>query len=217
MLIVGAKGFAKEILEIVHQNNHLENLVFYDDVSDDLPKILYNKFPVFTNLKQVKTFFNTIDNRFTLGLGNPILRKKLSIKFISEGGVLTSTISKNATIGSYDIHISEGVNILSGAIISNSVRIGKGCIIYFNSIITHDCIINNFVEISPAAQILGGVHIGDYSQIGSNATILPNVKIGSNVIVGAGAVVTKDIPDNCVVVGVPGVIIRKLPNLIIAN
>ncbi|WP_348636746.1 hypothetical protein [Flavobacterium anhuiense] len=37
---------------------------------------------------------------------------------------------------------------------------------------------------------------------------MPKVKIGKNVIVGAGSVVTKDIPDNCLVVGVPARIIK---------
>ncbi|MFZ2430593.1 MAG: hexapeptide transferase, partial [Lutibacter sp.] len=35
MLVIGAKGFAKEVLEVVHQLNELENLVFYDDVNKD--------------------------------------------------------------------------------------------------------------------------------------------------------------------------------------
>ncbi|MEQ8219569.1 MAG: acetyltransferase [Arenibacter sp.] len=217
MLIVGAKGFAKEVLEIFHEDDNLENLAFYDDVSKGLSIKLFNTFPVFTNIKQAESFFNTIDKRFTLGLGNPTLRKKLHNKFLSIGGVFTSTISKDARVGNYEVQIGEGVNILSGAIISNGVSVGKGCIIYFNAVITHDCIIKDFVEISPAAQILGRVYIGDYSQIGSNATILPDVKIGSNVIIGAGAVVTKDVPDNCVVAGVPGVIIKRLPKLIIAD
>nr|WP_250349320.1 DapH/DapD/GlmU-related protein [Flavobacterium anhuiense] len=50
--------------------------------------------------------------------------------------------------------------------------------------------------------------MGEFSQIGANSTILPKVKIGKNVIVGAGSVVTKDIPDNCLVVGVPARIIK---------
>jgi len=45
--------------------------------------------------------------------------------------------------------------------------------------------------------------------IGSNVTLLP-VTIGENSIVGAGAVVTKDVPDNCVVVGNPARILKKL-------
>lgn len=45
--------------------------------------------------------------------------------------------------------------------------------------------------------------------IGAGAAILGNVTIGNNVLVGANAVVTKDVPDDCVAVGVPARIIRK--------
>ena len=54
------------------------------------------------------------------------------------------------------------------------------------------------------------VTIGNDVWIGGNVTILPGVTIGSNVVVAAGAVVTKDVPDNCVVGGVPARVIRKL-------
>jgi len=56
------------------------------------------------------------------------------------------------------------------------------------------------------------VHIGNDVWIGGNVTILPGVTIGNNVIVAAGAVVTKDIPDNTLVAGVPAKEIRKLKN-----
>jgi len=47
------------------------------------------------------------------------------------------------------------------------------------------------------------VTISDDVWIGANAVILPGVTIGKHVVVAAGAVVTKDVPDNCVVGGVP--------------
>ena len=97
---------------------------------------------------------------------------------------------------------------MDGVKISNSVKIGIAPIIYYNAIITHDCRIGDFCEISPAANILGRVSIGNKTQIGAGASILPDVKIGSNVTIGAGAVVTKNIPDNAVVVGVPAKIIK---------
>ena len=49
---------------------------------------------------------------------------------------------------------------------------------------------------------------GSNCMFGANSTILGNIDIGDNVMVGAGAVVTKDIPDNCIVVGV-NKILRK--------
>jgi len=213
MLIVGAKGFAKEVLEIPHQLNQLENIVFYDDISSDIPHLLYDKFPIMKSIQEAENYFKTTDNQFTIGIGNPVLRKKIFEKFTAIGGKFVSTISIDSKISSYEVLIGEGVNILAGAILSNSVSIGKGCIIYYNSIITHDCEIGDFVEISPSVTVLGRVTIDSYSQIGANATILPNIKIGKNVIVGAGSVVTKNLPDNCVAVGIPAKVIKELPQL----
>jgi sugar O-acyltransferase (sialic acid O-acetyltransferase NeuD family) len=213
MLIIGAKGFAKEVLEVVHQLRQLENLAFYDDVNDNIPSKLFDQFPVVRNTHEASIYFKNIDDQFTIGIGNSILRKKIYDKFTVLGGKFTSTISPLATIGSYDVQIGIGSNILSGSVFSNSTEIGVGCIVYYNSIIAHDCKIGNFVEISPAVTILGRCQIGSYSQIGSNSTILPNVIIGKNVIIGAGSVVTKDIPDNCVAIGVPAKIIRELKPL----
>ncbi|OPX18428.1 N-acetyltransferase [candidate division WOR-3 bacterium 4484_100] len=48
------------------------------------------------------------------------------------------------------------------------------------------------------------------ASIGSSATILCGVTIGENAIVGAGSVVTKDVPDNAVVAGVPAKVIKFL-------
>ena len=54
------------------------------------------------------------------------------------------------------------------------------------------------------------VVIGDDVWIGANAVILPGVTIGHHVVVAAGAVVTKDVPDNCVVGGIPAKILKDL-------
>ena len=54
------------------------------------------------------------------------------------------------------------------------------------------------------------VTIGNDVWIGGNATILPGVTIGNNVVVAAGAVVTKDVPGNCVVAGIPARKIRDI-------
>lgn len=49
--------------------------------------------------------------------------------------------------------------------------------------------------------------------IGTNAVIVGNVHVGKNCVIGANSVVTKDIPDYCVVAGVPATIIRKYDEL----
>lgn len=210
MLIIGAKGFAKEVLEILHQNNNTSKLCFYDDINTDVKDNLFSKFKIIKSEGVAKQHFETIDNQFIIGIGKPNLRKFIYEKFTSLGGTCASAISKFAEIGSFDVNIEEGCNILSGVKISNNVKIGKGCLIYYNAIITHDVEIGEFCEISPGAIILGNAKIGNQTHIASNSTILPKVSIGNNVIVAAGSVVTKNIPDNVMVAGIPAVIKKHI-------
>lgn len=203
MLVIGAKGFAKEVLEILHQNGDTENLCFYDDVSADSPEYLFGKFPIVKNLTAAQDYFKKTDQRFAIGIGKPDLRQKVAQQFTEIGGVLTTTISKNAEVGSFNVEIAEGCNILGGVKISNDVRIGRGTMIYYNSIITHDVSIGRFCEISPDVKLLGRCRIGDSVQIGAGAVIFPDVEIGSHSVVAAGAVVRKNVPTRYMVAGVP--------------
>lgn len=216
MLIVGAKGFAKEVLEVFYQLGKTTNLAFYDDVNENIGEFLFDVFPILKNEIQVVEFFKTHGNEFTIGVGNPLLRFNLSKKFEALGGNYVSTISPIALISSFDVTIGKGSNVLMNAVFSNSVDIGKGCLVYYNAIITHDCVLGDFVEISPNVTLLGRCKIGSFTQIGASSTVLPDVIIGENVIVGAGSVVTKNIPSNVLVIGSPARIVKELAPLNIA-
>lgn len=213
MLIIGAKGFAKEVLEVFHQLEEVKDIAFYDDVSLDIADYMFDVFPILKDEEAVKDFFLSNGSQFTIGIGNPVLRYKLYQKFRQLGGDYVSTISPFAQIGNYDVKIGIGCNVLCNSVFSNSVILGKGCIVYYNVLITHDCFIDDFVELSPNVTLLGHVQVGSFTQIGANATILPKVKVGKNVIVGAGSVVTKDLPDNCMAFGIPAKIVKELKPL----
>lgn len=62
--------------------------------------------------------------------------------------------------------------------------------------------------IARRAVIEGSIFIADHVWIGSNVFIRPKVKIGRNSLIGANAVVTRDVPENAVVGGIPAKIIR---------
>lgn len=214
MIVAGARGLAKELLEIFACRKALANLYFFDNVNPDAPSELFGQFRILRTLDEAREIFQqTGDPSFSLGLGNPVLRQKLANEFFKIGGILTSVISPAANIGQFGVAISAGCCILPGAVITSSVAIGRGCLINPNATISHDSTLGNFVEISPGVNVTGNCTIGHYSFIGANAVLLPKIKIGENVVVGAGAVVTKDVSDNSQVAGVPAVVKKHLPPL----
>jgi sugar O-acyltransferase (sialic acid O-acetyltransferase NeuD family) len=214
MLIVGAKGFAKEVLEVCYQLEMNEEIYFFDNVSDDLPTHLYDKFKILRNFDEVAELFRKGEKKFTIGIGNPTTRYKMQNKFKELGGEFSSIISPFAHIGHFDNEIGIGSNIMTGTVITNSITLGEGALVNLNCTIGHDTVIGKFVEMSPDTHFSGNSKIGDFCIFGTNSTVLPKVTIGSNVIVGAGSVITKDIPSNSLVVGVPGKIVKELPELI---
>ncbi|TPR17636.1 sugar O-acetyltransferase [Apilactobacillus timberlakei] len=89
-------------------------------------------------------------------------------------------------------------------IIGNNVLIGPDVGIYT---------INHPINAKARNKGLGQafpVHIGNDVWIGGHVTIVPGVNIGNNVVIAAGAVVTKNVPDNVVVGGVPANIIKSI-------
>lgn len=74
--------------------------------------------------------------------------------------------------------------------------------------ITHDGGTLLFREEVPDLEVTRPIVVGDNVYIGNNAIILPGVTIGNKVVIGAGAIITRDVPDNSVVVGVPGRVIK---------
>ncbi len=204
MIIIGAKGFAKELIQVLDNNGELSNnIIFYDDISEDLPCLILGKYRIYRTMDNVKDYFLHNSSDFVLGIGDPHLREYFYYKMVQQGGEPYSVISKTAAISQFGVTIQKGICIMQNSIIENDTVIGIGSLIHNTTMIGHDSIIGSFCEISPGAKILGRVKIGDLSSVGSNAVILPDIKIGKNVRVGAGAVVTKDVSDNLTVVGVP--------------
>lgn len=107
----------------------------------------------------------------------------------------------------YGIDIYPATKIRSGFYIGHS----GGIVVNVNSVIGKNCNISQGVTIgvSNRGDNMGSPTIGDNVFIGPGAKIIGGIKIGNNVAIGANAVVTKDVPDNSVVAGIPAKVISN--------
>ncbi|SEI92521.1 transferase hexapeptide (six repeat-containing protein) [Bhargavaea ginsengi] len=89
--------------------------------------------------------------------------------------------------------------------IGNHVTVGANV-----QFVTHDGGVWVLRDKHPKIDVFGRIMIQDNCFIGINSIIMPNVKIGRNSIVAAGSVVTRDVPPNSIVAGVPAKVIKNI-------
>ena len=124
-------------------------------------------------------------------------------KFSFLGGN-TVLVYENASLSISDGYMNEEATISC----SKEIVIGKGTIIARYVIIrdwdSHSIVYENGEISEPKA-----IYIGENVWIGERAIILKGVKIGNGAIISAGAIVTKDVPENCIVAGIPAKVIKE--------
>jgi acetyltransferase-like isoleucine patch superfamily enzyme len=112
-----------------------------------------------------------------------------------------ASIGKNCKISSHSF-ICEGVHI------EDNVFIGHG-VMFTNDLFPRATNEDGSIQSETDWKVVETT-VKKGASIGSNATILAGVIIGCNALVGAGAVVTRDVPDNTVVAGVPAKMIKSI-------
>ena len=99
--------------------------------------------------------------------------------------------------------LGRGNAITAGCTFTLDINVGDFNYFNLHATIGHDVEIGSYCVINPGVNVSGRSRIGDRVLIGTGAQILEGRSIGDGAIVGAGAVVTKDVPENLTVVGIP--------------
>jgi sugar O-acyltransferase (sialic acid O-acetyltransferase NeuD family) len=199
VVIYGGGGHAKSLVELIGAEGKFRVVGILDDHLPPGSKIL--GIPVLGNgdfLPRLKAqgigqIINAVG-----GIGDILPRLRIYENIKAAGFTVPTVIHPRAYVEK-SARLTGGEQVFFNAYIGSDVRVGFGCILNTGAILSHDCALADYVNISPGAILAGAVQVGERSLIGMGATINLGVKIGAGVRIGNSAVVKADVPDKAIV------------------
>lgn len=227
IVVVGAGGFGREVLDIVEAMNAagaaLDLLGSIDDSNASAPLLTRRGVEHLGSIDDyiagltpdVTPEYNRGLTRdvmpgFVIGIGAGDVRRATDARLASAGLAPMMLIHPMATVGG-DNRIADGCILAAGARVTTNTALGRHTHLHVNSTVGHDSVLDDFVSVYPGATVSGNVHLAEGVTISTGANVLPGISIGSGAFVGAGAVVTTDVAPGVTVAGVPARPTRPRP------
>jgi len=203
LLIIGAGGHARSVLDIALQNDEYSNITCVDP---SYPKSKHvegmKEVPIIGTDADLPDLISRGFKYAFVALGENKLRHKLFNEIIRHGYETINIISKHAII-SPRAKLGSGICVMAGAVINTNTIIENNCIINTRASIDHDCRVSESCHIAPGATVSGYVNIGKYTLLGTGTSVKDKLTIGENCVIGAGSLVIKDLAPNNMYYGVP--------------
>ena len=204
LLIWGAGGHGRVILDIARAMGTFGRIAFYDD-SEDIGGKLREEVLSGGFREASRLGFDA----FVVAIGPNFLRSQRFEEALATGMEAAVCVHPTAWI-SPGASIGRGTVVMPRVVVQTDARVGVNCILNTGTIVEHDCVIGDHVHLSPGVTLCGNVTVGPLAHLGAGVTVIPGGRIGSGTVVGAGAVVLREIPGGVTAVGVPARVIREL-------
>lgn len=199
VVIIGASGHAKVVIDTLRLQG--DRLVALLDNSQDMRGSFVSGQRVVGGESLLDDF--TRDGVLAvIGVSSIVIRHQL-FESVRRRGFRHLTLVHPAAVVAASAELSEGCQVMAGAVVQSAARIGVNAIVNTRATVDHDCVVDDHAHIGPGAVLAQNVRVGAETLIGAGATILPHVRVGDQCRVGAGAVVVSDVPQGTTVIGNP--------------
>lgn len=215
LILTGAGGCMRELLWQIEELNKQQEtweVLGYVDISQEHGTVYVGKkaYPYLGTDDYLLS--RTEETNVVICAGNPSLRRKIAEKLMVNPYLQFPNLILSHTSICEDLQMGKGNIISMDCRISTNVTLGDFTFLNIGSVVCHDGNLGDYVTLSPDARLAGNVTIGAGSELGMGCRVIQGIRIGENVVTGAGSVVIRDLPNNCIAVGVPARILLSEEN-----
>lgn len=204
VVVLGAGGHAKVVLEILEETGHWD---IVGCTSARGPSGALLNYPVLGSDEVLSALYRGGVRHAFVAIGDNRLRQHAIRRARELGFELINAVSRRAALSSR-VKMGSGIAIMASAAVNVDSILGDGVIVNTGASVDHDCLIGAYAHIGPGVRLAGGVEVGEGAFLGVGSCVIPGIRIGSWAIVGAGAAVVKDVAAGATVVGVPARVLR---------
>jgi sugar O-acyltransferase (sialic acid O-acetyltransferase NeuD family) len=201
VIIVGASGFGREVLQYVHDVHKNPGRVQIKGFLDDDPAALDRVIGV-KIVGDTRTYPIKEDDRFIISLGNPDLRRALAERLVRRGARFLSIVHPTAYVAP-TARIGHGCIISPFASVGSYVHLEDHVLLTRYSTAGHDSHVGASCVLSPYSVANGGTRLDHSVFLGTHAVVTPNIQVGAGSKIAAGAVVYRDVPEQSLATGNP--------------
>lgn len=198
LVVLGAGEFARQVIGLVEDVNR-------DGATYDLLGFLdaggassVEGLPVLGGDELLGSF----EADYVIGVGTPSSRSTLGSLADNHGHHPASLIHPAAWVDPRAT-LGPGALIAECSHVQYGATVGQHVVVNINAIVGHDCLVGDYSALAGNVMVGARSRIGDEVFLGMNAIVLDGVTVGDRVTIGAGAVVTRDVPPDTCVIGVP--------------
>ncbi|MCL4555157.1 MAG: acetyltransferase [Actinobacteria bacterium] len=192
VVIFGAGGYSREVADVVVAAGYTI-AAFQDDFAEG-PHIP-------TGLPVIRIPDSSICKQAVCAIGDVQARANCWHSWVKELEFIT-LIHPSACVSRYSA-IGAGSQVMQNVVVNAQARVGVNVILNVGCVVAHDVSVGAHTHIAPGVLLSGASTVGTRTLVGAGAVLLPGIHVGSDCVIGAGAVVTRNIPDNSKVFGVP--------------
>jgi len=199
LVVFGAGGLGKSIVDLVRLDKDLDVLCIVDDDPAAPCELLGVPIAGARNVLVPLRDHGAIMATNAVGAIGKMATRVAIFDLLDELGFTLPTLVDRSAYVAASSRLGRGAQIFANAAVCSDAEIGDDVIINTGAIVSHDCSIGAHAHVAPGATLAGHVEVGERALVGMGVTTAVGVSIGADAIVGNGCVISVAVPEHTIV------------------